>query len=376
MNSKDFLEALVVGEQEEAHSNFNDIMSSKLSDVLEVKKVEIASGLFGEEVDLDEALLPAQLNVRNNLMDKELADNKSKTPASLRAAKQAKVAAAMLKRASDAKNEEVEHLDETFYDKTANMSPEKHRAIAADHEEKSNKYYDRASALKKDNQTSYKASREDSERNASDRGLDHKILSKMHSNEADRKERAAASGTRKALGARLKNEEVESLDELKKTTLRSYAAKRARQPDKGKNGFNIDRALTKAAGRPTFPGIKPAKVYGTNEETGLSETNIEAGSEPTVSAAAALSAVRSKVQMAKSRLGLKDLNVSAAVNGHAMYNKIAGQNPKLTPSQILQKLPRNAQTHYMKLTGSVPSGELDQDVPGSSYRRALQALKR
>lgn len=61
-------------------------------------------------------------------------------------------------------------------------------------------------------------------------------------------------------------EEVESIDELKKTTLRSYAAKRARQPDKGKNGFNIDRALTKAAGRPTFPGIKPAKVYGTNEE--------------------------------------------------------------------------------------------------------------
>lgn len=119
--------------------------------------------------------------------------------------------------------EEVNSLDETFYDKTANMSPEKHRAVAADHEEKSNKYYDRASALKKANKTSYKAGREDSERNAYGRGEDHEILSKMHSNEADRKERAAASGTRKAIGARLKNEEVEQIDEALDHDVANYA---------------------------------------------------------------------------------------------------------------------------------------------------------
>jgi cell fate (sporulation/competence/biofilm development) regulator YlbF (YheA/YmcA/DUF963 family) len=60
-------------------------------------------------------------------------------------------------------------------------------------------------------------------------------------------------------------EEVEQVDELKKATLRSYAAKRGSQPDKGKNGANIALALTKAAGKPPFPGMKKAKVNATED---------------------------------------------------------------------------------------------------------------
>jgi hypothetical protein len=61
------------------------------------------------------------------------------------------------------------------------------------------------------------------------------------------------------------HEEAEQVDELKKATLRSYAAKRGSQPDEGKNGANIALALTKAAGKPPFPGMKKAKVNATED---------------------------------------------------------------------------------------------------------------
>ena len=50
MDPKNFLEAIITNDSEEATQTFVDLMNSKLSDALEVKKVEIASGLFGEAV--------------------------------------------------------------------------------------------------------------------------------------------------------------------------------------------------------------------------------------------------------------------------------------------------------------------------------------
>jgi len=69
-----------------------------------------------------------------------------------------------------------------------------------------------------------------------------------------------------------KNEEVEQVDELKKATLRSYAAKRGNQPDAGGKGANIALALTKAKGKPPFPGMKDAKVHATKEEVEQNES--------------------------------------------------------------------------------------------------------
>jgi len=68
-----------------------------------------------------------------------------------------------------------------------------------------------------------------------------------------------------------KNEEVEQVEELKKATLRSYAAKRGSQPDAGGKGAETALALTKAAGKPPFPGMKPAKVYAKEEIEQIAE---------------------------------------------------------------------------------------------------------
>lgn len=50
MDSKNFLEAIITNDTEEASQSFVDIMNDKLSNALEVKKVEIASGLFAEKM--------------------------------------------------------------------------------------------------------------------------------------------------------------------------------------------------------------------------------------------------------------------------------------------------------------------------------------
>jgi len=66
-------------------------------------------------------------------------------------------------------------------------------------------------------------------------------------------------------------EEVEHIEELNKATLRSYAAKRGSQPDAGGKGAETALALTKAAGKPPFPGMKPAKVYAKEEIEQIAE---------------------------------------------------------------------------------------------------------
>ena len=84
--------------------------------------------------------------------------------------------------------------------------------------------------------------------------------------------------------------------------------------------------------------------------------------------------VRTKIQAAKTALGLKDLNVAAAAAGHNMYQAHAAKNPNLPVNQILNKISPNARANYLKLTSSVPS-ELLGDIPLSQYRNALMKLK-
>ena len=77
---------------------------------------------------------------------------------------------------------------------------------------------------------------------------------------------------------------------------------------------------------------------------------------------------------AKTALGLKDLNVAAAVAGHKLYQAHAAKNPNLQPNQILNKISPNARTNYLKLSSSVPS-ELLGDVSLTQYKNALMRLK-
>ena len=76
---------------------------------------------------------------------------------------------------------------------------------------------------------------------------------------------------------------------------------------------------------------------------------------------------------AKTALGLKDLNVPAAVAGHKLYASHAQKNPKLSSRQILNKLPPNASANFLKLTSSIPSQMLD--VPMSQFRSTIQKLR-
>lgn len=76
---------------------------------------------------------------------------------------------------------------------------------------------------------------------------------------------------------------------------------------------------------------------------------------------------------AKSALGLKGLNVPAAVAGHKLYNVHAQKNPKLSSRQILNKLPQNASANYLRLTSSIPTQMLD--VPMSQFRSTIQKLR-
>ena len=84
--------------------------------------------------------------------------------------------------------------------------------------------------------------------------------------------------------------------------------------------------------------------------------------------------VRAKVMAAKTALGLKDLNVAAAVAGHKMYKAHAAKNPNLTASQVLNKISPNARANYLKLTSEIPSGVLG-NIPMSQFRSTLQKLK-
>jgi hypothetical protein len=81
------------------------------------------------------------------------------------------------------------------------------------------------------------------------------------------------------------------------------------------------------------------------------------------------------VTAAKSALGMKTLNVGAAIAGHRMLSAAAAKNPKMPMNQLLNKIPANARQHYMNLTSSIPSNMLDPSLPASQFRSTVQKLK-
>jgi hypothetical protein len=75
----------------------------------------------------------------------------------------------------------------------------------------------------------------------------------------------------------LKSEEVEQIDELKASTLRSYVNKRQSSDKESGKGAEIALAMTKAKGKPPFPGMKDAKVHATKEEVDQYDEEEHAG---------------------------------------------------------------------------------------------------
>lgn len=54
MDTNDIVNAIMQGDQEQFQSAFNAVMAAKVSDALDVKKVEVASNLVTPEEDFNE----------------------------------------------------------------------------------------------------------------------------------------------------------------------------------------------------------------------------------------------------------------------------------------------------------------------------------
>lgn len=85
--------------------------------------------------------------------------------------------------------------------------------------------------------------------------------------------------------------------------------------------------------------------------------------------------IRAKIQAAKTTLGLKDLNVAAALAGHRMFQSHSAKNPELPVNQILNKISPNARKNYLKLASAVPSNLLNRTATTSQFRNTMQKLK-
>jgi hypothetical protein len=85
--------------------------------------------------------------------------------------------------------------------------------------------------------------------------------------------------------------------------------------------------------------------------------------------------IRARVAAAKTSLGLKDLNVAAAVAGHKMYQAHAAKNPNMPVAQVLNKISPNARANYLKLSSRLPTDMLSDRVPMNQFRGAVQKLK-
>ena len=87
------------------------------------------------------------------------------------------------------------------------------------------------------------------------------------------------------------------------------------------------------------------------------------------------SVVRQKMQAAKTTLGMKDVNVSAAAQAHQNFQKLASKNPNVPPSRLMGRLSANQAKSYYSLTSKIPSNQLDPSVSLSKFRNTLRAIK-
>jgi hypothetical protein len=83
--------------------------------------------------------------------------------------------------------------------------------------------------------------------------------------------------------------------------------------------------------------------------------------------------VAHNIRTAKTVLGLKDLNVAAAIAGHKLFMAQSQKNPNAPINQIFAKIPPNARKQYTDLAKTIPSDMLN--APTSQFRMALQRLR-
>ena len=102
----------------------------------------------------------------------------------------------------------------------------------------------------------------------------------------------------------------------------------------------------------------------TTKEPLASKSNV--GSDPSV---------RAKIQAAKTTLGMKDVNVSAAATAHQKLNDLANKNPTVPLSRLMSRLPTNAAKSYTAVSSKVPTSQLSPNIPLPKFRNTLRVIK-
>lgn len=85
--------------------------------------------------------------------------------------------------------------------------------------------------------------------------------------------------------------------------------------------------------------------------------------------------VRQKVQAAKTTLGMKDVNVSAALAAHQRLNDLAAKNPNVPTTRLMGRLSSNQAKSYSALASRVPPSQLSSGIPLTKFRNTLRVIK-
>jgi len=357
-----FLNAVALGDGDAARDSFEACLQDRLMDALEVRKVELASGIF--EVQEEETL-----------------DELSKRRLGLYAAK---ASGEIMGRAASIGYEAGKHEGKTGKE----MSPEKMKKKLGD------KYTHKLSRRIKGIQTAISKLAEETleeggilfpkasgakkvVRSLKDAGVPHEHEVRDDGTASVRWKIAHQRKAKKALGwfyDKQKTIQQKHLDAMKEETLEEGGPtrkhfqqvadliKNVEHPDKRKELAQHHAGIFKQQ-NPRFDRAKFMSAAGVNEA-------LQGGAQP--SARNVIINIRRGI----AALGIKDLNPAVASRAYADHSRLVAKNPKVPGYMLLRKLSPNKAQAMQALTqsGMPVGGALDANP--NDYAQALSRIKR
>jgi len=364
-----FLNAVALGDGDAARDSFEACLQDRLMDALEVRKVELASGIF--EVQEEETL-----------------DELSKRRLGLYAAK---ASGEIMGRAASIGYEAGKHEGKTGKE----MSPEKMKKKLGD------KYTHKLSRRIKGIQTAISKLAEETleeggilfpkasgakkvVRSLKDAGVPHEHEVRDDGTASVRWKIAHQRKAKKALGwfyDKQKTIQQKHLDAMKEETLEEGGPtrkhfqqvadliKNVEHPDKRKELAQHHAGIFKQQ-NPRFDRAKFMSAAGVTESVDEAAQAAEKAAQP--SARNVITNIRRGIAALK----LKGVNPAVASRAHADYSRLVAKNPKAPGYMLLRKLSPNKAQAMQALTqsGMPVGGALDADP--MQYNQALQRVKR
>lgn len=345
MYSKQFLEALASDDKDQASAAFQATLNDKISDVLEVRKVEIASSIISgdtemveEEVQLDEVSAPGQedwIKANKERFIKQYGEEKGKRILYAKAWKMAK--------------EEFELNEGEGMDAQRKWV----RQVAA----VGKKYFPHGPKSSAHRQDLKKAAR--------------KYFQRYEPHGAAFVARGAEFVKDARKSAAMKEETLDEGGPTRKHFRQTAELIKAiEHPEKRKEMANHHASLY-AQQNPRFDRAKFMAAAGVNEEV-VSEV-AQGGS---VTNAQLNRNVITNLRKATQTLGIKGVNPQMAAAAHRDFGKLVSKNPKAPGYMLLRKLAANKAQQVQSLTqAGVPMGASLEAHP-NDFNQALQRIKR